>query len=1043
MRRALKASLFTTVTIIICLAVFSSASADELHYFYDNVGRLTRVVSGSDGQLYKYDKVGNLLSTVTDTTSPNPPLLESINPDYLFIGSSVITTISGQNLLTLNRVTSDNAALIIKVLEVYSDEQIKVEITAPIGASTGPANITCSNLYGSSSISIFVAKLIFSPGQFALTPGSTSSITAGTDPLIGKSLTLSLNNDNPSIVSVPSGIQIPLSGETSFNVNALAEGVATIESLNIRSVIFVTQPFSPEPSEAIMNNAGLISVLIDQPTLVSSSLATGPVSAYIDRPLEVSSSIESGPVSAYIDEPSAVSSSMVSELVSVGVDTTLPTGTIVINEGAASTNNSVVTLTLSCSDDIGCSQMQLSNDNTAWSAAETYGTTKVWTLTPGDGEKTVYAKFSDLAGNLSSACTDTIIASGIQPTIRTVTVKPSGGDYTSLNAVLTAESADLVALNRILYIECYAMQDTAPVSLTGFTTDADHYIRIYTPASERHQGKWDTSKYRIETTGQAINIAANYVRIEGLQIQVTASSGNNANGIKIWDVVGVGDIWISHCIIKGVLSGTVTYTDGISNAPDTATVVRIFNNLFLDWNRSGAGTFIGGVYTSIGTAYYFNNTFINCYQGIYRDGGSVIARNNLMYSCNQPAGGVFDASTDYNATNNGTMGYTVTGSGNVHDRISQSFTFVDAANGDYHLAAGDAGAKDHGVSDPGSGLYSDDIDGQARQTVWDIGADEYIASGMQPTIRTVTVKPSGGNYTSLNAALTAESADLVALNRILYIECYAMQDTTAVNLTGFTTDADHYIRIYTPASERHQGKWDTSKYRIETTGQAINIAANYVRIEGLQIQVTASSGTNANGISTANVVGAGDIRISHSIIKGVLSGTVTYSDGVSNGPETNTVVRIFNNLFLDWNRSGAGTFIGGVYTSIGTPYYFNNTLVNCYQGMYQNGGSVIAKNNLMYLCNQPAGGTFDAGTDYNATNNASMGYTVTGGGNTHDRISQTFTFVNEASGDYHLAASDAGAKDHGVSDPGSGLFSDDTDAQARQALWDIGADEAL
>ncbi len=312
----------------------------------------------------------------------------------------------------------------------------------------------------------------------------------------------------------------------------------------------------------------------------------------------------------------------------------------------------------------------------------------------------------------------------------------------------------------------------------------------------------------------------------------------------------------------------------------------------------------------------------------------------------------------------------------------------------------------------------------------------------QPTIRKVTVKPSGGDYISLNAALAVEAGDLVALNRVLYVECYAMQDTTPVNLTGFTTDADHYIRIYTPASERHQGKWDTNKYRLETNGQAINIAANYVRIEGLQIQVTASSGTNANGISTANVVGAGDIRISYCIIKGVLSGTVTYSDGVSNNASNiNMIARIFNNLFLDWNRSGASTFIGGVYTGSDTAYYFNNTFVNCYQGMYRNGGSVIAKNNLMYLCNYPAGGTFDAGTDYNATDNASIGYTVTGSGNIHDQISQTFTFANPTNGDYHLASGDAGAKDHGISDPGSGLFFDDIDGQVRSAIWDIGADE--
>jgi YD repeat-containing protein len=37
------------------------------------------------------------------------------------------------------------------------------------------------------------------------------------------------------------------------------------------------------------------------------------------------------------------------------VDTEPPTGTIIINSGAACTNNQVVTLTLTCSDNAGCS----------------------------------------------------------------------------------------------------------------------------------------------------------------------------------------------------------------------------------------------------------------------------------------------------------------------------------------------------------------------------------------------------------------------------------------------------------------------------------------------------------------------------------------------------------------------------------------------------------------------------------------------------------------------------------------------------------------
>jgi len=78
-------------------------------------------------------------------------------------------------------------------------------------------------------------------------------------------------------------------------------------------------------------------------------------------------------------------------------DTTAPTGTIVINAGAAATNVTAASLTLTCSDTNGCSQMQLSNDNITWNAAEAYVASKAWPLTAGAGTKIVYSKFKDSA----------------------------------------------------------------------------------------------------------------------------------------------------------------------------------------------------------------------------------------------------------------------------------------------------------------------------------------------------------------------------------------------------------------------------------------------------------------------------------------------------------------------------------------------------------------------------------------------------------------------------------------------------------------------
>ena len=74
------------------------------------------------------------------------------------------------------------------------------------------------------------------------------------------------------------------------------------------------------------------------------------------------------------------------------LDVTPPTGSILINDGAAYTNTTSVLLALSASDaGSGVADMRFSNDGADWSGWEPYDTSKAWTLNLGDGLKTVYA----------------------------------------------------------------------------------------------------------------------------------------------------------------------------------------------------------------------------------------------------------------------------------------------------------------------------------------------------------------------------------------------------------------------------------------------------------------------------------------------------------------------------------------------------------------------------------------------------------------------------------------------------------------------------
>ena len=103
----------------------------------------------------------------------------------------------------------------------------------------------------------------------------------------------------------------------------------------------------------------------------------------------------------------------------LAADTSPPTGTVVINAGAAATNSRTVTLTLAATDtETAVTQMRFSNTGSSFSAAEVYATTKAWTLSSGAGTKTVYVQFKDAAGNWSSLpITDTIVLDTTAPTI--------------------------------------------------------------------------------------------------------------------------------------------------------------------------------------------------------------------------------------------------------------------------------------------------------------------------------------------------------------------------------------------------------------------------------------------------------------------------------------------------------------------------------------------------------------------------------------------------------------------------------------------------
>ena len=71
------------------------------------------------------------------------------------------------------------------------------------------------------------------------------------------------------------------------------------------------------------------------------------------------------------------------------------------------------------------------------------------------------------------------------------------------------------------------------------------------------------------------------------------------------------------------------------------------------------------------------------------------------------------------------------------------------------------------------------------------------------------------------------SKDLVASNTIMSVACYAdADDTNAVEVTLWITDANHYIDIFTPflssqvgVTQRHTGTWASGGYKLIASAQ--------------------------------------------------------------------------------------------------------------------------------------------------------------------------------------------------------------------------------
>jgi len=291
------------------------------------------------------------------------------------------------------------------------------------------------------------------------------------------------------------------------------------------------------------------------------------------------------------------------------------------------------------------------------------------------------------------------------------TTNATTGDNRAYASLNEAEAARQQVLSEPIEIICEgATVDTTAVTIDGWTTSAANYIKIYTTTAARHDGKWDEGKYRLEVNDNLLRLYEAYIKIDGLQTRVTSSAADYS-ALEL--SIGADYNEISNCIFRGngTTNGKVTNNGGID--------AKFWNCISYNFNS--------GFRNHSGNSYFYNCTAYGNNIGFHRLDGTMVAKNNITQSCTTGFSGTFSSDSTNNLSDDATY------ASSTADIVNTHVLFADEDNDDFHLASNDAGARNYGIdlSADDNLPFSTDIDGQARTSPWDIGADEYVAAEVE------------------------------------------------------------------------------------------------------------------------------------------------------------------------------------------------------------------------------------------------------------------------------------------------------------------------
>jgi hypothetical protein len=624
------------------------------------------------------------------------------------------------------------------------------------------------------------------------------------------------------------------------------------------------------------------------------------------------------------------------------------------------------------------------------------------------------------------------------PTESTKTITPAGqgGNYNSLNAWEAGEQDNLPASGRIAIAAITGnwsgvIDDV--VTLDGWETNLDNYIKIHALSGARHAGVWDDTKYRISgINNYTINCLEAYLTLSGLQLHSSISGSIDSDWRSLLFQPSTGGyLTLVDSIFRGsVISGT--------DRPIGVDVIeasgRVANCLFYNFKRTGAGQGRGLGVDMFSTGLVAQNcTFFNCDVGVKSFYGVTypIVKNCLTQNCATGFQGDFSgvSSHNFSSVNDAPGTNTVTG----------TVLFVNSGNADFRLSPYDTGALMRGTGL--FHLFTTDIEGISRGTgggVWDIGSHHVLSY-----IKTIKPEGQSGNYNSLMSWESDQEKDLVAINKIAVVEIggnWTGTDIVDTNIDGWTTSRNNYIHIFTTGTARHSGIWSDNCYQLTISASAGSIAGIYVpedntKIEGIQFRLLYPNPNEAYGILLACTAN-GLMRVDSCIFR-----AQTAMSGAMYGYRSDAgSSQVTNCLFYDWSGTvGEQRPMAFQGTQTGS-FLMNSTFWNCRAGIHDLNGSPGNTRYNNIILSQVATGFISFNDPHIPVTGSSHNFWEGGFFIGDSPLSGIVTFVDAAGGDFRLSSSDTGAlgRGSGLSD----FFTNDIIGAYRGTAtggWDLGA----